>query len=367
MKKYYLDCGYIKNHKRRAKKKHARNLIHKAWKRRANALLSGKSRDQQHNSPRVSKKAEAILRGYKLIQAPDNLSFINNPNEVADFIWQLKQAFDQHQKVFVVLDAVMQIDYGAIVVLLSVMVRFKSFGIEFNGNFPKNYVSRKLLMQSGFFDNLYKEFSVEDSYQIKEDKYEGICTHAQKKVDSVLSSQIISEACQTIWHENRRCQGVQRALIELMQNTNNHASIGKTGDKHWWLSVYHDKKNKSVTFSFVDFGVGIFENLSNKQERSKFYNWKEKIKDKLFYGDNSGLLRLILDGSLHRTVTENDFRGKGLPGVAGVMKRNQISDLHIISNDAYADVGGDRYIKLTKSFNGTFVYWKLGETNESTK
>lgn len=367
MKKLYLDASYSAKHITRSKKRHARSLRHKEWKRRRNASVNGVPKSQRHPVKRL-RKNDYALRGYELISAPANFSFIHNTNEVVEFIVSLKNAYDTRQKVFVVLDEVLSVDYGAIVVLLSIMVKFKSSGIGINGNFPKNSDARRLLIQSGFFENLYKtEFQLEDSYKIGISGHEGICTHAHKKVDSVLGSEIISEATQTVWGEIRRCPGVQRTLVELMQNTNNHAAIGKTGEKHWWLSVNHGRDDKKVMFSFVDFGVGIFENLNNKTDRSKFYNWKERIKDKLFYGNNSDLLRLILDGSLHRTVTENDYRGKGLPGIAEVMRRKQISNLHIISNDAYADVSGNRYMMLSKSFDGTFVYWELSKENDSKK
>lgn len=304
---------------------------------------------------------------YAKITAPSDFSFVNNTNEVSEFIGKVKKLYEKRKKVFVILDEVAKIDYGAIVVLLSIMVKFSSSGIDFNGSFPKSRNAKRLLLQSGFFSNLYKDNNLKERYKIGGHDHEGICTHAQKNVDALLSSQIIAKAAQTIWGETRRCPGVQRALIELMQNTNNHATIGATGEKHWWLSVYHDKKANSVAFSFVDLGVGIFENLNNKTEKSKLYNWKTLVADRLKFGNNAELLRLILDGSLHRTVTGEDFRGKGLPGIAEVMRRKQITNLHVISNDAHADVSNNIFVKLDTPFDGTFMYWELNKENDSKK
>ncbi|HUX54908.1 MAG TPA: hypothetical protein VMV56_10870 [Williamwhitmania sp.] len=361
MKKLYLTRKFVSYNKNHAKSLHIRALKHKAWKKGVNISELGHSpveRRQTHHRGLNN-------HSYKRIIAPINFSFIDNPNEVSSFIYKLKDAFNKRLKVFVWLDDVTKIDYGAIVVLLSIMIKYKSSNIDFDGGLPKNKGARKLLIQSGFFANLYKEFEMSDAYKIGEYDNEGICTHAQKNVDSLLSSQLITNATKTIWGETRRCQGVQRTLIELMQNTNNHASIGLPGEKHWWLSSYHNRKEKIVAFSFVDLGVGIFENLNNKTEKSKWYNWRTRIADRLKYGNNAELLRLILDGSLHRTVTESDFRGKGLPGIAQVLSRNQIQNLHIISNDAYANVSEGRYIKLDPPFDGTFVYWELTKENEN--
>jgi hypothetical protein len=275
--------------------------------------------------------------------------------------------YDSGKKVYVALENVIEIDHGAIVVLLSIMVKFKSKRIDFNGNMPKHPASKKIVKESGFFDNLYKKFEEKDSYDIPSDPSNGIHTHASKKVNSVLSSKIITSATKYIWGETRRCQGVQRAMIELMQNTNNHAEIGKSGEKHWWLSVNHNKENKNVAFSFVDFGVGIFTNLQNKTSQSKFHNWAEKMLSRFEYSDNAQLLKLILEGELHQTVTGKYYRGKGLPGIAEVMIRNQISNLHIITNNVFCCPSKNIYRILDKPFTGTFVYWELGEKNASCK
>ena len=67
--------------------------------------------------------------------------------------------------------------------------------------------------------------------------------------------------------------------LELMQNTNNHASLKVFGEKHWWLSVNYDKDNNKVKFSFVDFGMGIFKSLENKNSKSKIYGIIGKLKN----------------------------------------------------------------------------------------
>lgn len=268
---------------------------------------------------------------------------------------------------YVVLENVIEVDYSAIIVLLSIMVKFKAKKIEFNGNMPQNSEASKILKESGFFDNLYKRFEEKESYEIPSIPSNGIHTHASKKVNSLLTGSIIDSAAKYIWGEARRCQGVQRALIELMQNTNNHAEIGRPGEKHWWLSVNHNKERKNVAFSFVDFGVGIFTNLKNKPNQNKFFGVLEKMSSKFKYGDNAQLLKLILDGELHQTATGKLYRGKGLPGIAEVMTRNQISNLHIITNDVFCCPSQNIYRILAKPFTGTFVYWELGENNENCK
>jgi len=70
---------------------------------------------------------------------------------------------------------------------------------------------------------------------------------------------------------------------------------------------------------------------------------------------------------MHLTVTGQHFRGKGLPGIKEVLDRNQISNLHIISNDVFTNVQNDNYHLLNNEFSGTFVSWELNESNQNLK
>ncbi|MCP5275419.1 MAG: hypothetical protein H6936_11360 [Burkholderiales bacterium] len=363
MKKFFTGVDYKSFNQKRSEDRNIRRLAHKKWKTTKLRLELGLAQEEIKEKKSFKNK----YPNYVKVIAPEVFSFIKNTNEVIELIEHLKKLYDSNQKVYVVLEHVKETDYSAIVVLLSIMVKFKTKNIDFNGSIPSENEPRQMLEQSGFFKNLYKKFTEHDSYDISTIGPNGIHTHAAKKVDSALSSQIITSATKYIWGEARRCQGVQRVLIELMQNTNNHAEIGKLGEKHWWLSVNQDKNSKKVSFSFVDFGVGIFTNLAYKPTESKFYGWVQKLSSKIQYGNNADLLELILKGELHRTVTGEHYRGKGLPGIAEVMRRNQISNLHIITNDVFCCASNGIYRTLSNSFSGTFVYWELGEDNDSHK
>lgn len=331
----------------------------KEWKRKQNQLEQGLSQEGRHFNRTINKK----FKNYTKLKAPTKCSFIEDPELFIEFINKLKNQFDKRQKVFVMLQDVEIISYDAIVVLLSIMVKFKAGNIDFNGNFPTNTTAKRILQQSQFIKYLYKEFEEEDRYDLGQES--SIHTHAWKHVDSVLSHKLIEQATKTIWGEVRRCQGVQRALIELMLNTNNHADIHKEGEKHWWLSVNHLKAQNKVGFSFVDFGVGVFTSLNNKKPASKFYKVIDKLKRAFNYKDNAELLQLIMSGDLHQTATGKPYHGKGLPGINKVRERNQFTNLHIITNNVYANVGANEYRVLPEPFSGTFVYWELTRKNES--
>lgn len=345
---------YIK--KKRDKKHFIRKVKSRNKRKRRNKSLQGFSKTEVNFLSR--------FRNYTKIKAPVNFSFLNRTEETIEFIQKIERCYSNRIKVFVNLGDVQEIDNSAITVLLSVMNLFKSKSIGFNGNYPLVEEAAIKLYNSGFFKSLY---SYDRRLTYTFGKVNQLFTQDNKKVVPSLGLPLVLEVSRTVFGEKRLLKGLQRVLLELMQNTNNHAVIGTRGEKKWWLSVNHDKENKKVSFSFVDYGVGVFESLKSKPNESKWFGAFEKIKSRLMYGTNEEVLRLLLDGELHQTVTGHHYRGKGIPGMKQVQNRNQIGKLHVITNNAFADVTNNEYKKLKNHFSGTFVYWEIGTTNQSTE
>ncbi len=353
MKKYFITAKYKTRNSRRAKKIHSRNLKSKEKKKLIRKSYEGNSKIE------VAEKKS--LKGYTKITAPEKFSFTKYPEETIDFICKLERQYENRKKVFINLSKIIELDYSAIAILVSVMFTFKSRNIDFNGNFPENFTLKKMLIDSDFFKYLNRPIGDKLEYSIG--KKNQIFTRANKEVNSELGLVVMEEASQTIWNEKRICKGLQRTLLELMHNTNNHADENEKGVKHWWLSVNHNAKENKVSFVFIDYGVGIFESLKNKPPSNKWFGTFEKIATRVKYGTNDEVLKLLLNGDLHMTVTGEHFRGKGLPGIKQVQDRNQISNLHLISNNVYSNVGEDKYQKLKNNFSGTFAYWELTKSN----
>lgn len=357
--RYWKDKNISKRHDLASFKRKVRSKQKKKIRNKRFQGLSQQHKKEQNENRTLNNK----FRGYKHIKAPVNFSLIQNVKETLEFIAEIEECFVKRQRVFINLKYVEFIAHGAIVILLAKLVHFKTHNIPFNGNFPRNINVRNTLTNSGFFRYLYEKIDVKDSYSFENE----ICTHANKKVNSALSDEIIKKASTYIWGEKRRCTGVQRVFLELMHNTNNHASFYKQGDKHWWASLNYIESENKVCFSFIDFGVGIFESLSNKKEGNKFYDIINKMKKLFNFQTNAELLKLLLNGEVHKTITGNYYRGKGLPGIYEASVKNKISNLIIISNDALADPQNNKYIKLDGYLKGTFVYWELNKNNVNIK
>jgi len=362
VKKYTQSPRHLRYIQRRARRSLEARLRFKRYRREKNRVENHLSRTEQKV---VRQKKQFVARGYTEVKAPSILSFVRNPEDVSEFIAQLRKLEKMRNPVWVILKHVKEIDYDGINVLLSAVVRFQARRIAFNGDLPSDLGVRKIIEESGFFEYIRDDsFKDEDHYELSATK---IYTHAKKNVDSVLGQKIIESASKTVWGGARRCPGVQRVFLELMQNTNNHASFEGEGEKHWWLSVKHIKEEKRVIFSFVDYGVGVFRSLKNKKPNDKFFGAIEQLYNKALtsitrHGD-SGVLKLIFEGELHRTATGKTYRGKGLPGIFQAFQQNQISNLAMITNNVVFNSSKDTYEPLHNGFEGTFIYWELNERN----
>lgn len=135
-----------------------------------------------------------------------------------------------------------------------------------------------------------------------------------------------------------------------MANTKKHAKGTTKRDEKWWLMSYYDSSSKITTVSFIDTGVGIFESTKIKRALKLLVSIGIKTR-----GD---ILRSILKGEIESS-TGLPYRGKGLPKIYDDFKRKHIHSLHIISNNAYADVANENYYELTDSLKGTFLYWQI--------
>jgi len=352
MKKFYSTSYYKKKNTRHAAKSLTQQVRFNKYKKTDN-----RQKNKRNSYGRKSVKNKHKDFDFVNAKVPSNFSFLTNPVEVIKFITQLKKLFDSKTKVFIMMKNIKSIDYSAIVILLSIMVRFKSQRINFNGDFPRDNRIHQILIASGFFQTLYR-VSIKDMDRYNIGTRSAIHTHAWKDVDSELGEKIMIEVATGILGRKAVYKGLQRSLVELMQNSFNHAVPSQEGEKHWWLSVNVSATQKIAAFSFIDYGVGIFESLNRKTEESKWFDWR-RVMNLLSSQSNADVLQLILNGDLHKTVTGKHYRGKGLPGIKEAMDRNLISNLYIITNDVFADVSENKYISLPNNFEGTFVYFEV--------
>ena len=312
--------------------------------------------------PKNLNRAQQIARlfpGHKQIEAPATLSLLSNESITLDFLRKLQECYYAKKKVAVLLDDVDTLSTDGILALLSNMVQFKAARIGFNGTRPRDVSTAFKLESSGFFKHLFgPAMRIQDIYSFKKiDSF--LYTHGQKTVEAGLADELVKYASEVVWGEPRRCPGIQTTLVELMHNTFDHAGDYK-GEKHWWISVEHNEQAHEATFSFMDFGVGIFRSLANKKQGEPLYGALDYIIQHFpLITTEADRLQLILEGKVRLTQFNEYYRGKGLRNIYLKHHKNQISDLSIISNYASFKADKDDYHSIKNEFIGTFISFKM--------
>lgn len=338
MKKIYATSEYKRRNKRHAEKSLRRKILSKEKSKARRKDLSSVSNDVLQN--RSSRKQ------FERLKAPSNFSFIENTNEVLSFLDQIRDYIYKRKPVLIDLAEITNLSNDAIVLLLA-FVRSPSItrGIPIKGTFPKDGKLRKIFQESGVFGS---EGTGSESKNY-------IITRRNKKAEGGIANELIKRSTKEIFGQEARCPGIYRALMESMANTCYHAKPKFIGHETWWLTVYHDKVEKKVSFAFIDLGVGIFKS-------SNMIGFKDKLKSTLGISDNRDVLKEIISGG-RISSTKIPYRGKGLPSIYKGLERNYYSNLKIISNDVKTDLSTNQFEKIPNEFSGTFLYWELNSTN----
>lgn len=345
-------------------KRKAEKILRRRRKKRHGGFLrvSSSSSISHTTLPKALNRSQQIAKmfpGHKQIEAPATLSLLSNESVTLDFLRKLQECFNAKKKVAVLLDDVDSLSTDGILALLSNMVQFKAARIGFNGTRPRDISTAFKLESSGFFKHLYgPAMRNQDIYSFKKiDSF--LYTHGQKTVEASLADELVKYASEVVWGEPRRCPGIQTTLVELMHNTYDHAGDYK-GEKHWWISVEHNEQAHEATFSFMDFGVGIFRSLANKKQGEPLYGALDYIIQHFpLITTEANRLQLILEGKVRLTQFNEYYRGKGLRNIYLKHHRNQISDLSIISNYASFKADKNDYHSIKNEFIGTFISFKM--------
>lgn len=281
---------------------------------------------------------------WETIKTPKHFSFINNAQEMIDFLTLLRRTAKEGKNLNIDMSEIESLTSDAITVYLSKIRddRFLSH-MQLRGNEPKDPGLRERWRQSGFYKHVYS------TQRIRPDNMGRIQKRKSDKVEPETAKELIFFATNVLYGAPRKLFGVYRTLIECMNNTRNHASKDKDFES-WWATVYCDEGAKKACFSFVDNGIGIFRSV---RIRGFLRNLAS-----LVYKTHADFMRDILRGQVG-SRTGLPYRGKGLPSIYEVLQRGDIDNLIIITNDVYADVAQDRFETLARPFRGTFLYWEI--------
>lgn len=287
--------------------------------------------------------------------APQNMSLIDNTDEVLNYFNNAHKLFKQKEKVEFDIEEISNLTPDAITLLIAKINddRYTLKGSS-KGVAPKDDKLRKIFTQSGFYNFV-------STSQLKNKKVDNML---HKERDYKVRPQIAKSACITgMNHALGTCQPFEplyEILVECMQNTNNHASQEHEEKCKWWLFVYNCPDTGVSKYSFLDLGVGIFESLIVK-------NFILKSAKAIGVLPNNHFVKDLLEGNIQsRIEKDNEIRGKGIPQIVNHASFEEFKKFVIITNDVKIDLKNKSSVPLRSSFSGTFYYWELQKTKNAS-
>jgi hypothetical protein len=333
MKKLYTTNKYKKHNTAKSKKRFKHKI---------------KRKDRKYNPYRTSFGRRAQKKKQiKNIPAPLKFSLIENTEATLEYFKSAKTELTKGYPINFDISNIETLTSDAIALQIA---RIKDENFHFNngilGNAPNDPKLKELFLQSGFYHYV----------NTRGQKPEGKNKLIHKITDNKVEPKIAKEACINGLLHTFGCDDIfdplYDILIEIMQNTNNHA--GETrGVYDWWLHVYNDPISQTSKYTFLDLGFGIFESLPVK-------TFKRKIGEAVGLQHNADLVKPLFAGEI-KSRTARPERGKGIPQVFESSQDKAFKKFYLISNDVKVDMKSMNITKLRNNFSGTLFYWELSK------
>lgn len=121
---------------------------------------------------------------------------------------------------------------------------------------------------------------------------------------------------------------------------------------NWWMYHYKDKTTKTITFVFVDMGIGIIDSY----KKAGLPSWYHKESD-------VELLLDALDGKLGSS-TKQPNRGKGMPQLKHMVEKKWISNFTLTTNTVSLRYIDNKFVSMQHTnFVGTYYSWTINKEN----
>lgn len=289
-----------------------------------------------------------LAKPYSNHKAPENMSFIDNTDEVLEYFNEAKRMFKEKEKVEFDIKEITNLTPDTITLMIAKLkdASYTRKG-EFKGEAPKDPKLKKLFTESGFYN------FVATSRQNREKTKNLLHKEADYKVRPNIAKQACIFGMQHALGRTDPFEPLYEILVECMQNTNNHASPNEDEKLKWWMFVYNCEETKTAKYSFLDLGVGIFESIIVK-------NYITKAAKKIGALPNTHFVKDLLNGNIQSRIDkDNEIRGKGIPQIVAHSSFDEFAKFQIITNDVKIDLKNKTHEKLKNNFSGTFYYWEI--------
>jgi len=297
----------------------------------------------------------------KKIATPENFSFIGNTNESLEFFEDVIYYLDNVDHLIIDMRNTKKMTTEVLLYLISLHKINEKKGKTLNTTIrsPKEEDLIELMLQSGFSNyfraNINTKIHVdkENIFQIKDKE-----TNLKNKVYDEETCREAIEFSLKFYKDAKFSQPkfrhIYNALVEMMQNTDDHAYDEDGELRNWYLFAI--KLEKGISFFFFDNGKGVLKTAKK--------NILEKVVEKanFSYGHES-LMQSVLNGD-YRSATGLTNRNRGLPEINQSLTEDGIELPIILTNRIYARLNEREYRKLKYNFRGTLFIWILKEDSE---
>lgn len=330
MKKRYTSRRYKRINATRSRKR-----LRSKVKRAKNKY----SPSNEYFPPRVFSRSRLVT-----LKAPENFSLIENTNEVLEYFNQARSYLRKGNSVDLDISKIKSLTPDAIALLVA-RLRDKQFhhdrGVK--GNAPEDKMLKQIFLQSGFYDFV-------DSEE-KPKRLDHLVNKVSKNfVDDDLAKKYSLIGIRHTFGREFIFDPLYDILIEVMQNTNNHAGENR-GDYDWWLHVYRDPAESISKYTFLDLGSGVFESFPATLFRNN-------LTDMVGLTNNKDLVRPLFNGEI-KSSTGRDDRGLGMPQIFESSQNPSFGKFYMIANDVKVDMKTMTITELNGNFSGTLFYWEL--------
>lgn len=293
------------------------------------------------------------------VTAPRQLSFILQPQLCTAYFEEIRRLFRRKLNVQFDLTQVEELTLDAVVMLLGCIKNFDiNAGRLIDIKQPVADVPRDFL----------KRYNIRKKLPNKIDgSLEPI--PMQRVSNSIVANDVAKEfaksASHHLYNTDRALKEFYEILIELMANTNNHASGTENIPTSWYAMNNFHYSPKYCEFVFLDCGIGIFESWPVKRYISGISVALQELFSVTTLRTNqlNHLFDQLAKGEIgSRTGLAN--RGKGLPLILKHASEPYIKEMYLITNDGYIDLKARNVSSMRENFEGTLFYLKIAVPDE---
>lgn len=287
------------------------------WKRKENFQKNSKSKKE-----RKPQSKNPYKRVNRVLPVPIIFCLTSNMEEVLKFAENCKKvglSKKQIDHVHFDFSEVVEITQGAMALFLSIAQGFAIYKISVSCNLPRDTYAKFVFANCGIME--FVKTNIPFTKKIKN----SILVRGLERIDQERTAPQVEKAMETVFGHNSRNQKLQGMIVEMMTNSVNHAFLANKRNTNWYLSIFHDEKNKRVKFCFIDNGQGIISTI-----HMRFFGYLGKV------FNPSNVIKEAFDGK-YGSRTKLTERGTGLLMIRDCFLGKIISNLKVITNNLFYD------------------------------